>query len=384
MSPDPAPTGSGLLATEPIPVDLARIEGVLTSLWKHQDVVPGSAQGVLTRACMSNLIIVCRGRDQAALAEADVDEIVSRHPSRVILLAFDVMDAAGARPGRLDVTVSAHCHLAGDRRQVCSEMVQITAGGDDVRKLPSAARSLVIGDLPTSLWWDTPAPPPLAGDVFNELMPMADQVIYSSLLWPDPVRGTLATADWMAHARPGDPALMDLAWRALRPWRQLISQALDPAVLPGAIEGLTAVDIEHGPHGLPQAWLLAGWVASALGWAPAERTVVKGREISWRFRARRGEVELCVRRADEGEPQVRRVKTSWTAEGRPAALTFAPAGPAHLGATPEGYDAEVKVLALPTSTRAGLVAAELQRLEPDRVFQSALLISRKLAANLSL
>src|SRR5262249_53982379 len=107
-------------------------------------------------------------------------------------------------------------------------------------------------------------------------------------------------------------------------------------------------------------------------------------EISWRFRARRGEVGLCVRRSDEGEPQVRRVKTSWTAGGRPAALTFAPAGPAHLGATPEGYDAEVKVLALPTNTRAGLVPAELQRLEPDRVFQSALLISRKLAANLSL
>jgi glucose-6-phosphate dehydrogenase assembly protein OpcA len=381
MSPDAVPAGEALVATEPIPVDLARVDSVLTSLWRHEDAAAGSGEGVLTRACMSNLIIVCRGRDQAGLVAREVGEIVFRHPSRVILLLFDVVEAGG--PSTLEAAVSAHCHRGGGR-QVCSEMVRISAGGDDVRKLPSAARSLVIGDLPTSLWWDTPAPPPLAGPLFGELAVMADQVIYSSLLWADAVPGTLATADWVAHRRPGDPVVMDLAWRELRPWRQLISQALDPTTLPGAIEGLRSVEIEHGPHELPKAWLLAGWIASALGWTVRGRTVEKGAEISWRFNGRKGEVGLSVRLVKDSEPQIHRVRVSWDAGGRGAALTFAPAGPGHLGATAEGIEAEPRMLTAPAVSRAALVAAELRQLEPDRVFQSALLISRALAKNLTL
>jgi glucose-6-phosphate dehydrogenase assembly protein OpcA len=382
MSPDVVPAGEALVAIEPIPVDLARVDSVLTSLWKHEDVAAGSGRGVLTRACMSNLIIVCRGRDQANLVAREVDEIVFRHPSRVLLLVFDVVDAGG--PSTLEAAVSAHCHRSADSRQVCSEMVRISAGGDDVRKLPSAARSLVIGDLPTSLWWDTPAPPPLAGPLFDELVVMADQVIYSSLLWADAVRGTLETADWVAHERPGDPVVMDLAWRELRPWRQLISQTLDPATLPGAIDNLTGVEIEHGPHELPKAWLLAGWIASALGWTVRNRTVEKGSEISWRFNGRKGEVGLSVRLVKDSEPQIHRIRVAWVAGDRDAALTFAPAGPGHLGATAEGIDAAVKMLAAPSVSRAALVAAELQQHEPDRVFQNALLISRALAKNLTL
>lgn len=382
MSSAPRPQPAGVVATEPVVVDLARIESVLTSLWRHQDVVPGAEQGVLTRACMSNLIVVCRGREQAALVAGEVDAIVSRHPSRVLLLAFDVEDCGSAQA--LEAAVSAHCHLSGNRRQICSEMVRICAGGDEARKLPSAARSLVIGDLPKSLWWDTPLPPPLGGELYDELSEMADQVVYSSLQWSDAVKGTIVAADWVANLRPGGPVVMDLAWRGLRPWRELISQALATTALPGAIDGLLTVEIEHGPHGLPQAWLLAGWVASALGWSPTERTVVKGHEMSWRFRGGRSEVVLAVRRLEGGEPEVRRVTTSFRIGGRTAALTFAPAGPNHLATTAQGFDAESRILTAPPVNRAVLVATELQQLEPDRVFRDALLVSRKLAESLSL
>lgn len=381
MSTDAAVGPGGVIATDPIPVDLASVDTVLTSLWKRQEVAPGSKQGVLTRACMSNLIVVCQGPEQTAIVESEVDEIVGRHPCRVILLAFDVPLAEGSTG--LEAAVSAHCHLIGDHRQVCSEMVRIVAAGEQVRKLPSAARSLVVGDLPTSLWWNTPLPPPLGGPLFEELRVMSDQVIYSSLQWADAVNGTLAAAGWVESSRPGDPVVMDIAWRALRPWRQLIGQSLDPVANPGALDELTEVQIEHGPHGLPQAWLLAGWIASALGWVPLESSVAWGKQIAWRFRTAKGQVELCVRRLEEGEPQVRRVQTSWKRDGRCASITFAPAGPNHLSAAAEGFDAETRMLTLPRLTRGLLVAAELQQLEPDPVFQAALLISQDLAANFS-
>lgn len=372
----------GAVVTEPITVGLSAVESALTKLWKHQEVTPGSSQGVLTRACMSNLIIVCEGKTRADAITRDVTEIVRRHPSRVILLVVDVQGPGIAAP--LEASVSAHCHLTGEDRQVCSELVTIGAGCDEVRKLPSAARSLLVGDLPTSLWWDAPEPPPLGGDLFCELNPMADQVLYSSQQWDDPVRGTLALNDWITHDKSGELVVMDLSWRQLRRWRHLISQSLDPVALPGALDALESVEIEHGPRGLPQAWLLAGWLASALGWTVKERTVVRGREMSWRLQKKQGELTLIVRKHDDGDPRIRRVHTVWKAGGKTAALTFTPAGTRHLTATPEGFDAETRVLASQPSTCASMVAAELQRLEPDLPFFDALRVSRKLAENLDL
>lgn len=376
------PAADGMVATDSLPVALADVEKVLTGIWERKEVVPGSSQGVLTRACMSNLLVVCEGRDQAEVVTREVDLIVSRHPSRVLLLVSDPEGAGGQTP--VQAAVSAHCHLSGDHRQVCSEVVTIEAGGDEVRKLPSAARALLVGDLPTSLWWARPDPPVLAGDLFDELRQMADQVVYSSLHWVDPVRGTLATADWVAHSGPDDPVAIDLAWRALRPWRQLMSQSLDPLALPDAVGKLDRVEIDHGPGGLAQAWLLAGWLASALGWAETERTLVKGHEISWRFRTGSGELVLTARRHGEGEADVRNVRVSWREGGRPAALTFAPTGPGYYAASAEGINAETRVLAARARSRAALVAAELAELEPDRVFHDALRVSRGLAEDLSL
>src|SRR5947209_3128181 len=82
------------------------------------------------------------------------------------------------------------------------------------------ARSLLLGDLPTSLWWASHEPPPLGGSLFGELEAMTDQVVYSSLSWHDPVRGTLATAAWAAEV-DSTIEIADLAWRRLKPWRIL-------------------------------------------------------------------------------------------------------------------------------------------------------------------
>src|SRR5262249_18616190 len=155
--------------------------------------------------------------------------------------------------------------------------------GDAVQRLPSTARSLLIGDLPTSLWWAASSPPTFGGELFDELKAMTDQVIYSSLTWSDPVRGTLATAAWAVAAGLNEPAIADLAWRRLAPWRSLIAQSLDPASRPGALETISSVEVEHGPHGLPQAWLLVGWLASRLQWQKTGGTAHCGREIDWRF-----------------------------------------------------------------------------------------------------
>lgn len=362
----------------PRPVDIPAIERALTQLWKP----PGPsepARAAVTRACMSNLLIYCSSEDQAAEVTSELDVIVRVHPSRVLLLVGDT----GAATTEIEAYVSAHCHLAGDRHQVCSEQVTVSASGDAVQRLPSTARSLLVGDLPTSLWWTDPTAPPLGGELFDELKKMADQVIYSSFTWPDPLRGTLATSAWIVEGGPGEPVIADLAWRRLEPWRSLIGQALDPAALPGALETINRVEIEHGPHGLSQAWLLAGWLASRLEWHAAGCTIRRGRAVDWKFHSAHGIVEVYLRRLEEGDPLVRGVTIGWKGADQPASMTIATAAPGRLCASIQGASGEPRGLAVPVRSRAMLVATQLQDLERDSVFKDAARVAREMAEALA-
>ena len=102
-------------------------------------------------------------------------------------------------------------------------------GRSSTCRSPSA--SLLIGDLPTNLWWACPTPPPLAGPILDDLAEHAEQVIYDSLGWPDPHRGVAATSTWLDRFERGaEPGPM--AGR-LRP-ELAAAQVLAAAALAGA------------------------------------------------------------------------------------------------------------------------------------------------------
>ena len=82
-----------------------------------------------------------------------------------------------------------------------------------------------------------------------------------------------------------------------------------------AQQAITEVDMEHGPHGLPQAWLLVSWLARRLGWEATGGKVKPGVEIDWMFRSPRNPVKITIRRLPEGEPLVRKISISWPASG---------------------------------------------------------------------
>src|SRR5262249_6195857 len=191
------------------PVDVAAIERELAKLWNP---VPGEVAGEesVTRACMSNLLIFCSAHDQVPVLSQEVGEIVLEHPSRVVLLVAD----ATQKTASIEAFVSAQCHMIGGGKQVCSEYVTVSTGGGGAARLPSVARPLLIGDLPTALGWAPNQAPPLQGELFSELSGMADQVLYDSIGWPEPVRAVVATADWAVS--DAHRLVADLSWRRLK------------------------------------------------------------------------------------------------------------------------------------------------------------------------
>lgn len=353
---------------------LAAVDAELANLW-NQMGAGSPAGGVPVRARMSNLIVYAAGEAELAEAERDAISIVQRHPSRVLLLGGGVAPARG----ELEAEVSAYCHLTGSGTKLCSEAIVIRAVDAARDRLAAAARSLLVGDLPTALWWTpTQQAPPQFGEIVRDLSTLADHVIYDSRGWLDPVGGVIATADWADRA--GERlAIADLAWRRLKPWRRLIAQALDPELAPGALASIHEVEVEHGPHALPKAWLLIGWLACRLGWEAEAGQVQPGVEVTWGFRSPSGPVGVTVRRRSEGDPEVYRVTIRWGEPGDAREATFELLDGGRVGVVEAAGKEPSRILAAPGRERAALVARQLANRGGDALFRRTVGISRTMA-----
>jgi glucose-6-phosphate dehydrogenase assembly protein OpcA len=327
---------------------------------------------------MSNLIVYCTCPDQLSRVESAIPAIVANHPARVILLLADPDDS------QRGITASVLVRKVGERRGLVSEQVTLRAPSGSIDRLPFAVRQLLIGDLPTNLWWVCSTPPPLAGSILDRLAEHAQQVVFDSLGWQDPIRGVASTSSWLGKfERDASGGLWriasDVNWRRLKVWRRLLSQALDPSTSPGLLATIHEVVIEHGPHAVTQAWQIAGWLASRLGWTEASTKVQPDVEIACQFRAPQGMVTLRIDRLADGSSEIRRIRVACGLAGKPEALEFIAEAGDRLAVRTEGAEASARTVAAQPRPIADLIARQLSDREPDPVFRESMKVAQQLA-----
>jgi hypothetical protein len=233
----------------------ADVESDLALLWRD-----AGRDGPVARALMANLIVY---RDRPATEEVDlsaaieglpIDEVAQRHPSRVILLLHGGKpDLSGPVGAAITIVL-----FGPPQARMGVEQIAIRSACAEA-SLPSIVRRLVLGDVPTSIWWaeDFSCTRPLDG-----LITMGRQLVYDSKRWRDLRGGVLALAAVLRGPHPPDFA--DLNWRRLTPMRQALTQALSPPLGP-AVDGPLRLHVRHRPGDGALAWLLAGWFGSRLG-----------------------------------------------------------------------------------------------------------------------
>lgn len=352
-------------------VDLAAIEQEL-SRFGYSPGDPAEASP-FTRACMANLVIFCRNASEEQAIAQEIPAIVMQHPSRILLL---VVDESKPHPG-LEAFVSAHCRLLEEGQSVCSEHITIRTGHAGMQRLPATVRSLLLGDVGTVLWWVPPEAPPLYGPLFYELAELADQVIYDSSAWLDPLRQLILTAQWVKAGR--GKIIADLAWRRPKLWRRLIAQSLDPVSAPGALENITAIHIDHGPHALTQAWLLSGWLALRLGWKPRGGRLLPGPEVHWHFTWPHGTPQVRIRRLASGEAEIKTLRVVTHVANHPAIFHFRADSPRQLSVFIEGYGNRTLTLTGPVQSRAEMIARQLPDLTHDLLFEESVALACTMA-----
>ena len=207
-----------------------RIDEDLTALWREI-----ARDGPVSRAVMSESRRVPAGAPRiwtsiwpSPPAGIPIEGVASHHPARVILLHHDP-DAPGAqRPlaARVGVLI-----LGPPGARYGVEQIVIRSACSEAA-LPSIVRRLMLGDVPTAVWWteDFSGTRPL-----TPLVTMGRQLIYDSRRWSDvrlAVRGLTPLLDGRVKpalplpASAARPDLADVNWRRLTPVRQALVHAI--------------------------------------------------------------------------------------------------------------------------------------------------------------
>lgn len=353
-------------------IDPMEIERELGEIWATINRQEGAASAV-TRASMSNVMIVCDGEEQALDAADRIPRLVQHHPARVLVLALMDDDPDET----VKAWVTSHCRRTSDGTQLCAEHIELRFPESHADRAASIVRSLLISDLPCALWWLSPRPPALTGVVFDAFASMANQIIYDSVGWADPPAGVRAMTRWSKNHRT---VIFNLAWRRLKPWRRILSQSLCPAVLPGALTRINAIEVHHGPHALPLVWLMLGWLASRLGWQPKKGVVRSSSEMMWLFTSPTGPIEITVHRRADGPSRIEQMRIGWLgADG----LSEAHAEYRHEGHHIRYFpgDPELRPSSIPTMDRRleQMVAAQLAHRAGDQLFTASIVFSEAMA-----
>jgi hypothetical protein len=225
------------------------IEPDLAALWRE---IPETDKPI-ARAVMSNLVVfrtlagASRSDLEPLAIDPPVEEVLARHPSRLIVLEHERVERTSDAPFAAGVGIAVfgpeHARYGVEQivaRAACAEGA-----------LPSIVRRFIRGDLPTTVWWteDLSQVPPLGA-----LVTMGRQLLYDSRQWSDVAGGVRAIGPLVGD-RYAD--LADLNWRRLTPVRRALAHARHAGGL-AILSHDATVHVAHRPGDGALAWLLAG------------------------------------------------------------------------------------------------------------------------------
>jgi Glucose-6-phosphate dehydrogenase subunit len=174
-----------------------------------------------------------------------LEGLAQRHPSRAILLIPGGVSDPDGLCARVQLAAYA---LAGERRHVAAEIVELRLGSRRAQAPASIVMPLLISGLP--VFCRVRGRPPFGEPVLAQLVELANRVVVDSREWDDPAADYARLAELF-----DDAAFSDIAWRRTLPWRHTLARGWPEIASCGelAVKGPAA-----------DAHLLAGWLRSRL------------------------------------------------------------------------------------------------------------------------
>jgi glucose-6-phosphate dehydrogenase assembly protein OpcA len=245
------------------------------------------------------------------------------HASRLVVLAYE------PKRERLDarVMITSDGESSPGETALLHETVVVELGDRHLDDLLTIADPLVVTDLPTLLW-----SPHGHHEIVAELLALSQAVLLDSVEEPS-VQEALERACSLSK----QAYVVDLAWLRSTPWRERLAASFDPPQLRRELRTITSLTVRHHPASTVAAMLLAGWLASRLGWTAAP-LLAHGDALAGRAHVSRQDVGLRLETAPELLVPGLEGLTIETASGRSLRLDRGPGGLHARTRTPRGNE----------------------------------------------
>src|SRR5579884_204040 len=343
-------------------------------LWSEQDTTPDAIDAALRRllrerhaanrslapARVLNLVVVA---DRAWKGEiANRLERVGRYQaSRTILCSVQ----EGRRT--LDaVAVMRYDESPGGSLSVMHEQVEIDIGPEHLSRLDTIVDPVLVAGLTTMLWV-----PHGHDEAIDALLHMTDVILLDS----DSGEEAPAALGRAAELRES-AYVVDLAWLRTILWRERLAASFDRPDRRPALRDVREVEVRHRPTSTASAALMAGWLASRLGWEARRLEAANGWLRGQLPRDGRG-VALSLRPHDQDAPGLAGVTIGWD-EGCRLSLDRAEGGLSARERCADGAERDWQVLGASRGEGGILGEGVRQALLRDPTYGPALAAAREL------
>ncbi len=348
------------------------------AVWSERGTTPDAIEAALRRLLVerhaeNEKFVPARVLNMIAFVDlAWSGEIANRlrgvgryHASRLVVLAYD------PHAERLDarVTIASEGDPEAGELALLRETVVVELGEQHLDDLLTITDPLVVTDLPTLLW-----SPHGHHEIVQELLALSQAVLVDSVEDPLP-----SEALDRACELSGQAYVVDLAWLRSTPWRERVAATFDPPWLRRELSTVTSVSIRHHPASTAAAMLLAGWLASRLGWTAGP---LAPHEDALAGSARAGERQVAVRLQPAPELLVPGMAglTLETAAGRCLRLDRGRGGLRARSRSPEGAEREWTIPGASRGETGVLGEGIRQALLRDPTYVPALKAARAMSA----
>ena len=279
-------------------------------VWSEQDTTPDAIESALREllyqrhaanpslvpARVLNLVVVADKQWKGEISNR-LERVGRYRASRTVLCAVE--------QGRktLDARmVMTYDEAPGGTLGVIHERVEIDVGSEHLPRLDTIIDPVLVSELPTMIW-----APHGFREAVSALLPLVDVVLLDS----DDHDPDEIGLDEAAELHDG-VYVVDLAWLRTTPWRERLAASFDPPDRQPALDQLDHICIRHHPKSTPSAALLAGWLATRLGWTPAALSSRNGKGLHGKLAAgHRRTVKLELEPFDQQSPGLAGVTVSW-------------------------------------------------------------------------
>jgi len=266
------------------------IEAALREMLREQH----ATNATLAPARVLNLIVIVDREWKGEVANR-LERVGRYHASRTVVCAVE------AGRTTLDARATISHEDPHDGLSVVRETVELDIGPDHLIALTTIVDPVLVSEIPTVCW-----SPHGHTEVVKALLPVIDVIMLDSDAEGDPG----AAFDRAERVRE-DAYVVDLAWLRTTPWRERLAASFHLGARRRQLDHLLSIEIRHREGSTASALLLAGWLASRLGWERSPLTVGRS-EIDMEGAQRRpgGQVAVTLRRSAQEAPGLAGVTVS--------------------------------------------------------------------------